>query len=353
VCRVVGTEWVWPAGAATGVGSLPGTDVGEALRLVFGELPDLPYLPELPGRGPGAELLGRTAGLLVELPVELYSARWRLAGRPGGDLRRTRDFLTRDLDELVGAADGYGGVLKIAAGGPWTLAAGLDLPTGGAVLRDPGARRDLTASLAEGLTRHVAEVSARVPGATVLLQLDEPSLPGVLAGRVATESGFGTYPAVPEADAAEVLRTVIDAAGVPVVVHCCAPDVPVGAIREAGAAGVALDLALLPASAAGLDPLGEALDAGLGLLAGAVPIDAVPIDAVPTDAVPIGTRPDDAAAADAVRRLWHRLGLPAARLPAQVVVTQSCGLAGLGADAARAALRAGRDAARRLADQPE
>ena len=42
----------------TGVGSLPGTDYRAALRTVLdalggAELPDLPYLPELPARGPG------------------------------------------------------------------------------------------------------------------------------------------------------------------------------------------------------------------------------------------------------------------------------------------------------------
>ena len=46
-------------GPATGVGSLPGTDPVEALRLVTGELPDFPHLPELPDRGAGADLIGR------------------------------------------------------------------------------------------------------------------------------------------------------------------------------------------------------------------------------------------------------------------------------------------------------
>jgi len=332
-------RYPWPAGAATGVGSLPGTDPGEALRVVFGELPDLPYLPELPDRGPGAELLGRTAGLLVELPVELYAARWRLAARPGRDLRRTRDLLERDLDELVEVADGYTGVLKVAAGGPLTLAAGLELPSGGAVLADPGAVRDLTTSLAEGIAAHVAAVSARVPGASVLVQLDEPSLPAVLAGRVRTASGLGTYRPVPVGDATESLRTVLSAAGVPALVHCCAADVPVGLLRAAGAVAVAVDTALLPGDPAGLDAWGEALDAGLGLFAGAVPATA--------------SRGADAAAADAVRDFWHRLGLSPAQLPEQVVLTQACGLVGAGPEQARAALRYAVDAARRVADEPD
>ena len=47
-----------------------------------------------------------------------------------------------------------------------------------------------------------------------------------------------------------------------------AEGVPLELIRTAGAVGVALDLALVT----DLDPLGEAIDAGLGLFAGAVHI---------------------------------------------------------------------------------
>ncbi|HET8657702.1 MAG TPA: methionine synthase [Micromonosporaceae bacterium] len=326
---------VWPAGAATGVGSMPGTDVTEAVKLVLGELPELPHLPELPARGPGAELLGRTAGLLVELPVELYAGRWRVAGRPGRDLRRTRDLMARDLDALTDAGSGFTGTLKVQAAGPWTLAAGLDLPVGGRMLRDPGAVRDLTASLAEGVTAHVAEVAARLPGARILLQLDEPSLPAVLAGQVPTESGWQTLRAVPAATATGALARVVAAAGVPVVVHCCAPGVPVALLRDAGAAAVGLDLDLVGP----LDPLGEALDAGLGLFAGAVP-----------SAGPAA--PASAQVADRVRRLWRQIGLPAERLPTQVVVAPACGLAGATPEYARAALAACREAARRLSDEP-
>ena len=58
-----GTVW----GPASGVGSLPGIDPAEALRIVVGELPEFAHLPELPQRGAGADLIGRTAGLLVDL----------------------------------------------------------------------------------------------------------------------------------------------------------------------------------------------------------------------------------------------------------------------------------------------
>jgi methionine synthase II (cobalamin-independent) len=329
-------EFPWPFGAATGIGSLPGTDIAEAQRLVIGELPDFPHLAELPDRGPGADMIGRGAGLLIDLPVQLYAGRWQVAPRRGKDLRRTADLLERDLDQLTDQAGGYAGPMKIQAAGPWTLAANVDLPIGGRLLRDPGAVRDLTESLAEGLRRHVADVRKRLPGASIVLQLDEPALPTVVAGRVSTESGLSAYRAVDATDAADALRTVGTAAGVPVVVHCCAPDVPLPILRDTGAAAVALDLALLD----DLDPLGEVLDAGLGLFAGAVP----------TRPPSNGRAPTSAAIADRVRAVWTRLGFPAERLPRQVVVTPACGLAGAPPAYVRKVLSGCREAARRLTD---
>jgi methionine synthase II (cobalamin-independent) len=326
-------DFPWPSGAATGIGSLPGTDVAEALRIVLGELPDLPHLPELPDRGPGADMIGRGAGFLVELPVQLYAGRWQTASRPGTDLRRTADLLERDLDQLTEQADGYTGPLKVQAPGPWTLAANLDLPIGGRMLRDPGAVRDLTDSLAEGLRRHVADIRKRVPGASVLLQLDEPSLPAVLAGHVATESGLSAYRKVDGPDAATRLRAVVETVGAPVVLHCCAPDLPLQVVRDAQAAAVALDLSLIK----DLDPLGEAIEAGLGVFAGAA-------------ATSGAGRPDSKEIAERVRTLWQRLGFPAARLPQQVVITPACGLAGAPAGYARALLKACTEAGRRIAE---
>ncbi|MEV0900931.1 methionine synthase [Actinoplanes sp. NPDC049802] len=328
-------DFPWAAGVATGIGSLSGTDIAEAQRIVLGELPGLPHLPELPERGPGADMIGRTAGFLVELPVQVYAARWQIASRPGKDLRRTADLLERDLDELTEQADGFTGTLKIQAAGPWTLAANLDLPIGGRMLRDPGAVRDLTDSLAEGLRRHVAEVRKRVPGATVLLQLDEPSLPSVLAGQVPTESGLSAYRVVDGPDAATRLRTVVEAVGTPVLVHCCAPDLPWQVIRDSRAAAVAFDLSLLK----DLDPLGEAIEAGLGIFAGAAPTRPV-----------AGRRPESKQLADRVRTLWQRLGFPAARLPEQVVITPACGLAGAPMGYVRALLKACTEAGRRIAE---
>jgi methionine synthase II (cobalamin-independent) len=328
---------LWPSGSATGLGSLPGVDIREAVKFTLGELPALPYFPELPGRGPGADMIGRSGALLTELPIELYAGRWRVATHPGKDLRRASELWQRDLDELTEQADGYVGPLKLQCAGPWTLAASIELPLGGAILHDHGAVRDLAGSLAEGLREHVADMRRRVPGAQLLLQLDEPSLPKVLTGRVPTESGLHSYRAVDVSVARDALRSIVDAAGVPVIMHCCAVEAPLGLFQESGAAALSLDLGQLTTR---LDPLGEALDAGLGLLAGVAP----------TTAPPDGRAPDAKALAERVRRLWHTLGFPAEQLTSQVVVTPTCGLAEASPTYAHAALAACVDAAKRLAE---
>ena len=78
---------------------------------------------------------------------------------------------------------------------------------------------DLTTSLAEGIRAHVDEVRKRVPGAQVLLQLDEPALPAVLAGNVPTASGLNRLPAPEETGAEAGLRAVTDEARAFTVVH--------------------------------------------------------------------------------------------------------------------------------------
>lgn len=304
---------LWPAGAATGIGSLPGDDPLAAARLVFDELPDLPHLPELPDRGAGADLIGRTAALLVDLAVEIVPSGWRITSRPGRELRRAQDFLARDLDALEAVADGYVGALKVQVAGPWTLAANVELSSGHRLVRDHGATRDLADSLAEGLRAHLAEVGSRVPGARLVVQLDEPALPAVLGGTVSTPSGFGTVRAVSAEVVEQTMRAVLGVAPSGArIVHCCAADAPLGVLRSAGADALAVDLSLL--GHAHYDALGEAVDAGLSLWLGVLPA----LDSVITRD----------SAREPIRRLWNALGFPVGQLAAGVVPTPTCGMAG-------------------------
>jgi hypothetical protein len=332
---------------------MPGTDPAEAMRVVAGELPDFPHLPELPDRGPGADLTGRTAALLVEIPVEVTPRGWRLAERPGRDLARARTMLSSDLDVMEEVLDGFRGPLKIQLCGPWTLAATLELPrTLNVAIADPGAVADLTASLAEGAAAYVAEVAKRVPGASLVVQFDEPALSAVAGGEVPTASGLSRIAPV-EADVLrERLAQVISSTGKYTVVHSCSTAVPFGIIRAAGAGALSFDLSQLRRGEE--DAVAEAAEAGLGLLTGVMP--AVPEPASPGPAGPTGTvAPGDGSAearqaAERVIRLWRRLGLPLETCAEQAVITPACGLAGASPAQARAALTRCREAGSMLAE---
>jgi methionine synthase II (cobalamin-independent) len=323
-------------GGATGIGSMPGTDPAEAAAIVAGELPDLPHLPELPARGPGADLVGRTAALLPELPVELHPSGWRLTARPGVDVRRAGSYLSQDLDALEEALQDRVGPVKVALAGPWTLAAAVQLPRGEPVLSDLGARRDLVQALSEAIAGHLDDVRRRFAGGPVVLQLDEPGLPAVLAGQVPSFSGSRRLGPVAELEVIEALASLVSTAGeagVPVVMHCCAAEPPVDLFRRAGALGVSLDVPLVGKSRD--DELGEALESGVALLAGVVPAVDAPLS-------------DPTTTVEPVRRLWDRLGLPAETTATRVVVTPTCGMAGASSAHAVLALRRAREAARTL-----
>ena len=141
-------------------------------------------------------MIGRTLGVIGELGFDLQPAGWRLTDAPGVDHRRARSLLAQDLDTFEELTQGYEGELKLQLAGPWTLASSVEKPRGDRVLSDVGARRELAQALAEGARDHLADVQRRVPGATLLLQLDEPSLPAVMAGQVPTASGFNRHRSV-------------------------------------------------------------------------------------------------------------------------------------------------------------
>ena len=316
---------------ATGVGSLPGTDMAEAVRTVTGELPDFVHLPELPARGAPASMVGRATALLSGLAADLQPAGWRLTDAPGADQRRAASLLAHDLDLLEEYTQGYAGRLKLQVAGPWTLAAGMERPRGDRLLADSGARRDLAQSLAAGLADHVAGVRKRVPDASLVVQLDEPSLPAVLAGAVPTASGFSRHRTVHAPVAVEALGWVTAAvreAGATPVVHCCAGDLPVPLLQQAGAEALSFDLSLLAGrNAAAGDDLAAAFDAGLDLWPGIVP----GVDPVATQA--------EAALTSQLLRFVDGLGLALDEVTPRLVLTPACGLAGASSAWARQAMQ--------------
>lgn len=309
--------------------------------MIAGELPQLPYLPELPARQVGADMIGRAAGLLVDLPVEVVPSGYRVAAHPGRDMRRATDLMARDLDAVQEVLDGAP-LVKIQVAGPWTLTAGIELPRGHRVLTDAGALREFTESLCEGLANHVAEVTART-GAPVLVQLDEPTLPAVLAGLLPTPSGFGMVAPVSAPEARDLLATVVEAARAatnqPVAVHCCATNPPIALFRDAGADIVSLDLTALDRGL--MEELGETWDAGTVLFLGLVPSVDPPSPVELYDvAKPALTMAD-------------RLGFARTWLSEKAVPTPTCGLAGATTTWAKRALNLTAELAKAFQEPPE
>ncbi len=327
---------------ATGVGSYPGADArayADWVSVVLDTLSDLPHVPELPGRGAIASMTGRGLAMVSGLGADLQPAGWRLTSSVGVDLRRARSLLAQDLDQVEEQAQGYVGAFKTQVAGPWTLAATVEKPRGDKVLSDHGARRDLAQALAEGLSDHVRDLRRRLSGVDrLIVQVDEPMLPAVMAGAVPTASGFGRHRTVHPPEAAAQLETVltaITAAGAEPWVHSCAPEVPWSLLVEAGARGLSADHDLLDAAA--LDALAQALDDGLvvalGVVASSDP-EVVVAHGAPSDRVP-----KERVLTERVLRWLDVLGLDPDQVAHRLVVTPSCGLAGASSDWARSALR--------------
>jgi hypothetical protein len=366
---------MWDPGTATGLGAFPGVDPLEAVRIVFSELPDLPFLPELPTRGVGSDQVGRTAALLAGLHVEVGTGVWRFVRRPGRDEHRAHTALTTDLDALEEAADGYEGPVKVRILGPWSLVSGIELPKGEKALADEGAVRDVTASLAEGLRLHLADLHRRLPGLTgVVVQVDEPLLAAVVAGEMPTASGWGRLRTYEPAMVQDSLRLVLGAASgrpAPGPVerrerderHDGDEDRNTGEDDDRGdSAGVwigagRLDSALLRGAGAGFigldgavldtvdeDEIGESIDAGVGLLVAGVPLEGPPRDAGRNGRA----EPPYGATVAPVRSLWKRLGFLPDLLPRAVTLTPVEGIEQLDTQALPAVLRRTVEAARYL-----
>ncbi|SDS17263.1 methionine synthase [Corynebacterium timonense] len=176
---------------AFGLGELPGTDLAAAAEIVLGESPT-PHVPQLPARGAGSDLVGRTAALL-DIPIDLGPRGWRASTHH----RAARDQMARDLDRLEELWAGQVSELKVQLVGPWTLAAEIEMANGHRMITDSGALRDVTDALYEAARTHRADVERRF-GVGTILQLDEPSLPQVMAGTLAGATDYETIPAVPE-----------------------------------------------------------------------------------------------------------------------------------------------------------
>lgn len=244
-------------------------------------------------------------------------------------MRRAGSWLAEDLDAAERHFAGAGTV-KIAVCGPLTLLSSVELRGGERAIRDVGACREIASAHAEAVTHLTQDVARRLPNSAIIIQVDEPSMPAALAGRIPTASGIATYRAVDPQVAQGYLQGVIDAirnqAATPWL-HCCAPDLPVELVRRCGVEGISTDALNGPI----LEDLGAALDGGVTVAMG-----------LTGTAQRIAHRVDD---------LLSRWGFSAESVAARVVLTPPCGLAGASPAQVRDAYSGLSEAGRLLRDE--
>ncbi len=296
---------------ATGIGSLPGTEIEAITPWVidtFSE--DLPFVPELPDRGAHAAMIGRTLGLL-DLPVDTLLGRWRIGAAQGLDQERARSLFRRDLNAAEEALEDEPCTLKQQFVGPFTLGAAVELRQGQSVLSDRGAFDELTQALAHTISEQALDMKRRF-GQSAVIQIDEPSAPAVMAGMINTASGYSKYQSFSSDESRRVWQIITEAISgseAQAVLHCCAPSVPVEIAQQAGFEAVAFDLSLVRAD----DDWARALESGQGLWIGS-------------------TEPR------AIEEFVSQLGFSIENIHEQLVVSPPCGLARLSASEARRAL---------------
>ena len=329
--------------AATGIGSWPGTSPREAAEIVIGELHTLPHLVELPARGVGADMIGRAGALLVDIGIDTVPRGYRIANGRGAVVRRAASLLDEDVDALEEAWEkaglrGQSRTVKVQAPGPITLAAQLELPGGHRAITDPGAVRDLAASLAEGMAAHRAELERRLE-TPVVVQFDEPSLPDALEGRLTGVTSLTPVHPVDESVAINLLDECVAVVGGEVAVHSCAAALPWKALQRSSIHAVAVDVSTL--TAADLDGVGDFVDSGRTVLLGVVAATA------PT------ARPSAEEIAKAAVAVTDRLGFARSVARERVGITPGCGLAGATSRWARNAIELAQKAADALTEDPE
>lgn len=304
------------AGIGLGLGSMPGVRPTESLAVIAGETPELIHIPELPGRGPGGDMVGRSYAALNSLDrsfsVDVQPAGWQVSRGEPLALRRGKAWLLEDLEALQTLIAGSAGAVKLQLAGPFTLAAAVSPVAGDRLLTDRGALSDLMQGLVAAATDQLQRLRQQAPDAHFILQLDEPSLAAAIAGRVKTRTGRGSLPPVELPFARDLLQRF--AAGIRQVgadpwLHCCAAEPPLAALHGIGFVGWSLPLVSLDATDD--DALTAHLDAA-GLLVLGVRKPA---------ADPVGrTRRE-------IGSFARRLGIPDGELSRHLSVSPECGLA--------------------------
>ena len=156
----------------------------------------LPYLPELPARGPGADMVGRSRRP-ARRPARSTCSRWAGGSStaraatpraPPSLLARGPRRAGRGLRRLHRRAQAAGR----RALDPGLVGVAAPRRAGRSSTRAPPATSSPRWPRACGSTSPRSSGWCRAP--RLVLQVDEPGLPAVLAGRLPTASGYGVLP---------------------------------------------------------------------------------------------------------------------------------------------------------------
>jgi hypothetical protein len=304
-----------PPFAATGVGSVPGTQAAAAAARILRVYPQLPHWPQLPALGLEEgmlwQFLPRVPGLPQQPPwagqTGLAPDRLRpwLEGRLSGSA--TPMDTAPGLEALLASGIGPGWV-KGQLTGPVTLACCLHDATGRPLRQRPELLEPLLRRLAEAGRRQAQRLRRLRP--RVLLCVDEPALFRLQAGSGgALQAGLRELIAELRAEAAAV------------AVHTCGPPDWAG-LTALGADVLNVDVGRYPPQADELPRLREFLQRDGRIAWGLVPAAARP--------------PPVAELAAPLERLVQRLGPEAAR---RSLLTPACGTATLSEADAKAVER--------------
>lgn len=239
-----------------GLGPLPGKNLFEALDIIGSETGEMPHLPILADRGLGYDDVAVTAALIDHVTIDRGPRSWVLTDRPRSATFQLRDRTDRDLDVAEALWTQIARV-KIQALGPFSLAASLELRSGHRALTDAGAVRDLQEALIDGLRSRLTEVRRRFSIDEVIVQLDEPWLASIAAGRVPGTTDFDTIPAVHPVDLNNQLGAVVGALNTEVLLN----QTGFAPLWQVAPCQLLVDTACV-AGTAQLDGLGSALSRG-------------------------------------------------------------------------------------------
>lgn len=182
---------------ASALGVLPGVSAQEAAQVAVGEFPQALFLPILPKRGPGADPVGRTAGLLSSISSDFSTtvvpSGWQISRTPGVDMQRAHDFLRQDQDAIEEHAQGFAGLFTCSVVGPISWCASVEVASGEKLIRDRGAVSEVSNVLSEALRAYIVSIKRIFPKAQLSVMLEEPQAAAACSGKIPTASGLNTY----------------------------------------------------------------------------------------------------------------------------------------------------------------